>query len=211
MMPRSTGRSCGSIERSDALVPFIQQRLDLIEQLPRSGELPGKTQYNGLDRQEPGVTLDELIGQQAQPAVQCGPILPVEHIAKPGYHQLSGQVQVVNGQSVAQGFVDQTLSREPGCGPAVEFGHPLRTHLGQQSALEQLLEQVVIAIPLPLVVQGNHKEVIILQPLNAGLNVARGVTAAGMLLPLPRTYLHSAAQNRSRMEVTSRNLRIAGV
>ena len=93
---------------------------------------------------------------------------------QPGYHQLSGQVQVVDGQSVAQSFVDQTLSHEPGCGPAVELGHPRRTHLGQQSALEQLLEQVVITIPLPLAVQGNHKEVIILQPLNAGLNVARG-------------------------------------
>ena len=159
------------------------------------------------------MTLDELLGQQAQPALQRGPVLPIQHIAQPGDHQLSRQVQVVDDQSVAQSFVDQALAHEPGCGPAVELGHPRRTHLGQQSALEQLLEQMVITIPLPLAVQGNHKEVIILQPLNAGLNVARGVTAAGIAAAgsLPRMYLHNAAQNRSRMEVASRNLRIAGV
>ena len=188
---------------------FRQQRLDLVEQLPHGGELPGELKCKGLDHQEPGTTLDEIFRQQAQPALQCGPILPVERIAKPRFHQSSGQVEIVGGQSVVQGFVDQTLSREPGRGPAVELGHLLRTHLGQQSALEQFLEQVVIAVPLPVVVQGNHKEVMALQPLNAGRDVARGsITADGTL---PRTHSHSAAQNRSRMEVASRNLRIAGV
>ncbi len=81
---------------------------------------------------------------------------------------------------MAQGFVDQTLSREPGCGPAVKLDHLLRTHIGQQSALEQFLEQMVIAVPMPLVVQGNHKEVVAFQPRNAGLDVAgRFVAGSG--------------------------------
>ena len=93
--------------------------------------------------------LDEIFREQAQPAFTSGPILPIHRIAEPGDHQSSGQVQVVDGQGVADGFVDQTLSLEPGSGPAVELSHLLRTGFAQQSPLEQFLEQVVIAVPMP--------------------------------------------------------------
>ena len=81
---------------------------------------------------------------------------------------------------MAQRFVDQTLFREPARGPAVELGHPLRPHLVQQSSLQQVLEQVVVTVPLPVVVQRRHKEVVALQPLNAGPDVARGIIAASV-------------------------------
>ena len=53
----------------------------------------------------------------------------------------------------------------------MEFGHLLLSYLGQQSSLQQFLEQVVITVPLPLVVEGNHKQIGAFQQLDAGLNV----------------------------------------
>ncbi len=103
------------------------------------------------------MTLDEIVRQQAQPAIQRGPVVPVEHIAQPRDHQLGSQLQVVDGQRMVQGFIDQTLFPKPGRGRAVELGHLCRTDLGQQSALEQFLEQVVIAVPLTVGVQCDHE------------------------------------------------------
>ena len=80
---------------------------------------------------------------------------------------------------MVQGLFDQTLPCKPGRSCAVERSHQLCTHFHQQPSLQQFLEQVMIPIPFSVVVQGGHKEVGALQPLNACVYVARGTIAAG--------------------------------
>jgi hypothetical protein len=112
---------------------------------------------------------------------------------------------------VVQGFVDQTQSREPRCGPAVKLSHPLRPHLGQQSALEQFLEQVVIAIPLPVVIQGNHKEIIALESLNGGRDVVGRIFPAVGAAEHPFTQRGAEpVQDRGHQQESQDCRRLAG-
>ena len=71
------------------------------------------------------MTLDKILRQQAQPAIQCGPIFPVEYIQQLLLHDPGGQFEIVGAQSVVQGFISQTPFRKPGGRPAVQLRHLL--------------------------------------------------------------------------------------
>ena len=148
--------------------------------------------------------MDELFREQAQPALQCDAILasPPRTARPPSVQR---QLQVVDGHSVAYGFVDflpasqaaalrwNSVTCSDSFRPAACAGAVPGTGGGTGTQ--------------PVVVQGNHKEVVALGPPNAGRDVARRIVTA--VLTEPRS--HSEAVNRSRMEVVRRNLMMAGV
>ena len=162
-----------------ASAAFVQQRLDLAEQLPHGGELPGELKCKALIIKSQGRRWMKSSGSRRSQRSNVGRSSRLSTSQSPACIS-----RAARSRSSAASAWCRASSIKP-C-PANQAA-ALRwssvtcsgTHLGQQSALEQFLEQVVIAVPLPVVVQGNHKEVIALQPLNAGRDVARGTIAAG--------------------------------
>ena len=122
------------------------------------------------------MTLDKILRQQAQPALQCGPIFLVKYIPQLLLHDPGGQFEIVGAQSVVQGFINQTPFREPGGRPAVQLRHLLGSDLGPQALQQRILEQLVIAIPL-VALQGDDEQVGALHPIDTGSRVALGILA----------------------------------
>ena len=91
---------------------------------------------------------------------------------------LGGQVEIVGGQGVPQRFIDQTLAGEPGGGPAMQDVRLVRPQLGQKSLLQKLPPQMMIAIPVPAVVQGDEEQVGAFKPIHARAWFAAGDLAA---------------------------------
>ena len=59
---------------------LLQQRRSVREQPGQRSYLPGEKQTEASHDQEIETVLDEFIGKVTQPALQCGPVLAVEHI-----------------------------------------------------------------------------------------------------------------------------------
>ena len=88
----------------------------------------------------------------------------------PGRRVLGG----VAGQRVADRFRQQPFPAEPGAGPPVEGGRCIGTGLAGQAGAQGVGEQVVVAVPDPLVVQRHQEQVGPLQLLQDRLAVAGG-------------------------------------
>ena len=117
------------------------------------------------------MTLDKFLRQQAQPALQCRPIIPVLNIPQLLPHDPDGQFEIVGGQSMVQGFIGQIPFREPGRRPAVHLRHLLGSASARRAVQQHIPEQLVIAIPLPAAVQGNDEQVGALHPIDTGSRV----------------------------------------
>ena len=71
-------------------------------------------------------------------------------------------VDVARADRVADGVVDRALGQVPGGRPPVQLGHVVRRREGQL-VLQQLAEEVVVAVPLAAVVERHEEEVGALQ------------------------------------------------
>ena len=111
--------------------------------------------------------------------------------------------QIDRGADIAgrRGMLDRlvhlTLVRVPGRRPLVERPNGLRMRLTELMP-QQVAEEVVVAVPLPLGVEGDDEQVCALEVLQEGRCVLSRVTAA-----------HSGAERRSRIDVCRRNSRTA--
>ena len=84
-------------------------------------------------------------------------------------HQSDGDLVVSGSQGMLDGFVDQAVAGKPIAGDQVQLSDPVRTDLFAQHVLEERLKQVMISEPIALVVQGNHEQVGVDQPLDKKL------------------------------------------
>ena len=88
----------------------------------------------------------------------------------PGRRILGGAA----GQRVVDRFREQAFPAEPAAGPPVEGGHRLGAGLAGQPGAQHVGEQVVVAVPDPLVVQRHQEQVGPLQLLQDRLAVPGG-------------------------------------
>jgi hypothetical protein len=86
------------------------------------------------------------------------------------FDQPGRPIGVAGGQGMVDGVVAQPVLLTPaGCSP-VQLGHPLRVGL-PEAGLQQVGEQVVVAPPAALLVQGDQEQVGPLNPLQQLLAV----------------------------------------
>src|SRR5215469_14579766 len=101
---------------------------------------------------EKGLSADKRLGKMVQP--------PSKHLELTGkigepampLHQASSSFEFRYSQCVSDCFVDQFLVFVPGAGPAVQLSNQRRLLLLQPTA-QHLSKQVMVAIPLPLVIE----------------------------------------------------------
>jgi hypothetical protein len=101
---------------------------------------------------------DGVVGQGRQPAEQDR-ILPGAADGRHGQlHQVRRTVDVAGSQRVQDRVLDQVVGLGPAAGPQVQH-RDLLGLLALQAGPQDVGEQVVVAVPLPPVVQGDDEEV----------------------------------------------------
>ena len=113
--------------------------------------------------------------------------------------QVGRPVHVPGGQGVPHGRDGLSGGVVPGAGPAVQPGDTVRV-LDEQVGAQDVGEEVVVAVPLPTVVQGHHEQVAALQQLEH----------ACALPVVSVTASHSGPVSCSRTAVSRRNLADVG-
>ena len=130
--------------------------------------------------------LDPLVGRK--------PIHPPQHRVEPAArpdgvghreHEPGHPIPVPGPLGVPDGRLRQTVRLVPGRRPGVELGDHLRLP-PHQLGVEQLPEEVVVAVPLAPSVERDHQQVAALQTIEhaAGLPAAHGGVAEGTAEPV---------------------------
>src|SRR5262249_3178953 len=78
--------------------------------------------------------------------------------------QVGRAIEVAAGDRVDNSVGEQAVFGVPAAGGPVQPGHPVRVP-GEEPGAERVSEQVVVAVPLPLVVEGDDEQVLALEDL----------------------------------------------
>ena len=109
--------------------------------------------------------------------LQLRPLLLLEGPQKVRFHQLRRPRCISRCQCVLDRLLDQALPGIPGARSPVQRGQLLSADACLQALLQQLLEQMVKAIPPLALIEGDKKEVRVLHPVQACLHLlVRGIT-----------------------------------
>ena len=80
------------------------------------------------------------------------------HLRQRLLHQVCGTIEILGGERVPDRVRDQAASGEPGAGALMQIRH-LFGVLGEQTCVEHVGEQVVVAVPGALGVERDNEEV----------------------------------------------------
>ena len=105
-----------------------------------------------------GRTRTTSSGSDAHPAGELGFAPFPLHRRHRELHEVRGSAGVAAGQGVADRLRRVAVGLEPGTGPAVQVGHLVRP-LVEQVRAQDVGEQVVVAVPLPPVVERDEEQV----------------------------------------------------
>jgi hypothetical protein len=122
----------------------------------------------------------DRVGQVPHPASQLG-LAPVPAHRRHGQlHEVRGPLVVAAGQGMPDGVGGITVVLEPGTGPPVQPPDVVRL-LFEQVRAQHVGEQVVVAVPLPMVVERDEEQVGPLQRHQP--RRAAGLTGDGVAQP----------------------------
>ena len=99
-----------------------------------------------------------VVGQRAHPAGELGLPPFAAHHRHGELHEVGGPARVAAGQRVADRLRRVVVGLEPGAGPPVQLGD-LVGLLVEQVGVQDVGEQVVVAVPLPPVVERDEEQV----------------------------------------------------
>jgi hypothetical protein len=108
----------------------------------------------------------------------------------------AAQLVLADRCGVREGLLDQSVGVEPLGGQAMELGHDLRAR-ARELETQQLAEEVVVAVPVPRPSRATRKR--FERSRSASTRSASSV---------PRTASHDFAENRSKIDVLSRKVRV---
>ena len=185
-------------EVAGLLVEFdaLQRALGRLQPLLDPRGLRGHQRQRGPAHPQPGSGVEHRSGQGGQP-VEDGH----QHAAQVQVHavavdQALGALHVAGQRRVTKGLQQLAVVFAPFAGPDVQLGDLLRREALSEPLAQQVAEEVVVAVPAPLVVEGDDEQVGALD------------APAGSRRPEPagerRTASHRGPHRRSRMEVRSR-------
>ncbi|MNZ20855.1 hypothetical protein D3C78_379160 [compost metagenome] len=166
-----------------ALLRGIRRRQEAREaggQLLRRVQLAGQAQGQAVEHDQPGRAGQQAVGQVHLPAQQHGDVLIGQQLFfGQVLHQRGRHVRLARAQGLLHGLVQQSLGTEPAAGPQVHAG---RRQAGGGAGAQQVGEQVVIAEPVALLVQGHQEHLVGLQVAEDGgavVALAHGVAELG--------------------------------
>ena len=196
---RSRARERGDPARLQlGVVPALLARLGGVE--PALGVL-GPAQVDrqpGLGQAEADVGHHGVGRQELQPALGGDGPAAAQVVRPVLGDQVGRLLQVARADRVVHSVVHRALGQMPGRRPPVQLGD-LRRRRQRQLVLEQLAEQVVVAIPLAAVVQRHEEE------------VERSSSARMRAEPsTPATTSQRGPESRLSTEVRSRKSRRSG-
>ena len=102
--------------------------------------------------------LNQGRGERRQPAIGYIKKTPHNQRADLLLHQAGNPPQVTSLPRMGNGFVDQTLRLKPQAGSSVQFSQALRLGLAQ-ALLQHAGKKMMIAIPIPFIIQWNDKQI----------------------------------------------------
>ena len=130
----------------------VDQRLDAVHDCRDLDMTPLVIHQPGLHNQQFGIALDSIGRQQPQTAIETPALLAAKKKIAMPCQQLPGRRPTVTGQRMRDGFFEQTLRRQPGCRPVVQFGDVGRRAAQAELPLQELPEQATVAIPVATIV-----------------------------------------------------------
>ena len=139
-----------------------QRALRVVESGLERREVAGDHQHVSVEDAEHRAAPDGGVGQFLQPTEQHR-FLPVAADRRRGQlHQVGRVVEVLGGQGVPYRLLGQVVALVPPAGALVQQRN-LVGLLAEQARSQHVGEQVVVAVPLPAIVQGDEEQVGALQ------------------------------------------------
>src|SRR5712692_9106419 len=136
---------------------------------------------------------EEGLGQPVQPAQQRLELTEKVSGQAVLFDQIRGMLNIGNGQRMGYRLIEQLVLPEPAAGPAVEFRNQDWLCL-PQTAVQYLGKQVMVAIPLTFIVEGEQEQ---MAPLDLRKQRLAIVSPA-------HTASHNDAQSRPSMQVCTK-------
>jgi len=128
-----------------------EPRLDLVQ-------VAGGQEHGSVEDTEHWIAPYVVVGQELQPAVHHR-VLPVSsHRRHSQLHQVDRSLEVLSSQRVLDRLFGQIVALEPMAGTLVQQWNLIRL-LADQTRPQHVGEQLVVAVPLPPVVQGNEEQI----------------------------------------------------
>ena len=163
---------------------------------PSAARSPETISMMSVEEAEHRAAPDGVVGQRLQPAEQHG-FLPVTSDRRRGQlDQVRRTVEVAAGQGVPDRLLREVVALVPQAGALVQERNQVRSS-GEQVRPQHVGEQVVVAVPLPPIVQGHENRLARSRVMSSWLPSSRPVTAS-----------QSGPVSRSRTAVCNRNSRI---
>ena len=135
-----------------------QRPFRVVEPTSDRVEVPGDHQHPAVEDAEHGASPDHVVGERVEPA-EDRPVLPVaSHRGQRQLHQVRRAVEVPGSQCVPDRVLRQVVVLVPVAGAPVQHRDQVGV-LAEHAGAEHVGEQVVVAGPLPLVVEGDNEEV----------------------------------------------------
>ena len=149
-----------------------------VEQFQNMGQVeePSIPGHPGCHERQIRVCRNCLCREHAEHAFVELPLFSVHQGMAVLGHQADSGRRFVPPQRVLQRLLKQALSGIPGAGPSMEPRDLAGRVPLLQPALQEAAEEMVVAIPAALVVQGHGEQIVLLQPLQPRLSVHFGVS-----------------------------------
>ena len=147
-------------QHSDHFLSLLQARCDPGMVLPPKAERRRIAPQNTEQR----IRLHHFFRECRTPLVNDRYLAVDDHGEAVLYHESGCIFPIGRLKSMPCCLTQRIVSGQPFAGRALQSGDALRVDLAQ-ALLQKVAEKVVIAVPVPLVVQGDHKEVRLLQLL----------------------------------------------
>src|SRR5579859_2762380 len=119
---------------------------------------PADEQEPSLQNRKLDVGTYQFIGDRGCPPLQCGDLTPPDKRVKCLLDQACGLREIGGGQSVVNGVVRQALLLIPYARAPVEFWYK-RGMCALQAMAQRFSEELVVAIPAPLIIQRREEEI----------------------------------------------------
>ena len=132
----------------------------------------------GVCEQQIRIGRDGLSREHAETAFEELPPFGIHQDMAVVCHQADSRRDVMPQQRVLQRLLERALSGEPGAGPGVKLRDFVRFVSLRQPALQETAEEMMVAIPAALVIQGHSEQIVLLQPLQGSLATHLNVIAA---------------------------------
>src|SRR6266571_5738269 len=168
------GNTCtgGEHPAQEGLCLFGRQLLDtpfgLLQEFLSRLQLIGKHEQSCVVHTEEGACVHQCLGQNSQPPEHCVDLTLVGDGERNRFDQVSSTSEIGGGQRVLYRFERQIMPLVPEAGTLMQFGHQQGLCL-LQAPTQHVGKQVVVAVPAPLVVEGDHKQVRVVERFQHGL------------------------------------------